>query len=79
MAKITRICAKLSAFPVGEMDAIHGGNEGTASASTGASRTAFGPGAAHEAIATATMAAQLSPKARNDNLLTRQQLEALPS
>src|SRR5580704_8669168 len=69
LAKITRICAKLSAFPVGEIDAIHGGSEGTASASTGASRAALRSGGAHEAIAAATTAAQLSPKARNGNLL----------
>jgi penicillin-binding protein 1C len=65
---MTRICARFSAFPLGEIDAIHGGNEGVASASTGASRGALLCGAVHEAIANARAAAEPIPEARNEYL-----------
>ena len=56
-AKITRIWASVSAFPIGETDAIQDGSDGLGNAATGPSLGARSAGFAHDETATAAMAA----------------------
>src|SRR5580700_7157182 len=68
LAKITRICASVSALPVGEIDAIQGGSDGFARAPTAASFAPPVAGPPHETIASAAAASVQNPNERNGDL-----------